>query len=60
MAAEATPEAMSEAPTRLMTDQLTGALGTIVLAARDGRLSSVDYLDCQSRMVALLAKRYGP
>lgn len=43
----------------LLTDEISGPLGTIVIAARDGRLLSVDYDECRDRMMALLAARYG-
>ena len=44
----------------LLVDEISCALGTIVIAARDGRLSSVDYGECRDRMMASLATRYGP
>jgi methylated-DNA-[protein]-cysteine S-methyltransferase len=50
---------MRTAPVELLTDEIPGPLGTIVIAARDGRLASVDYGECRDRMMALLAARYG-
>lgn len=50
---------MRTAPVELLTDEISGPLGTIVIAARDGRLLSVDYDECRDRMMALLAARYG-
>ncbi|HEV8439104.1 MAG TPA: methylated-DNA--[protein]-cysteine S-methyltransferase [Methylomirabilota bacterium] len=40
-------------------DEIPCALGTIVILARDGGLSSVDFGDCRDRMLALLGLRYG-
>jgi methylated-DNA-[protein]-cysteine S-methyltransferase len=42
-----------------LTDEIPSALGTIVIAAREGRLCSLDYGDCRDRMLASLARRYG-
>ena len=43
----------------LLVDEISCALGTIVIAARDGRLSSVDYGECRDRMMASLVARHG-
>jgi methylated-DNA-[protein]-cysteine S-methyltransferase len=53
------PQVVSTAPARFVTDRIGCALGTIVLMARDGRLSSLDYLECHDRMMTLLTARYG-
>jgi methylated-DNA-[protein]-cysteine S-methyltransferase len=50
---------MRTAPVEFLTDEISGPLGTIVIAARDGRLACVDYDECRDRMMALLAARYG-
>ena len=42
----------------LLTDGIPSAIGTIVIAARAGRLCAVDYEDCGDRMRAHLASRY--
>ena len=45
--------------TILLTDEIATPIGTLLLAARDGRLCSLDFDDCRRRMSALLASRYG-
>src|SRR6266581_1628148 len=44
---------------RLLTDEIRCEIGTIVVAARDGRLCALDYDDCRDRMLSLLRRRYG-
>jgi len=44
---------------RLLTDEIPCAIGTLVIAARDGRLCGLDYDECRHRMLASLAARYG-
>ena len=44
---------------RLLTDEIPCAIGTLVIAARDGRLCGLDYDECRPRMMASLAARYG-
>ena len=43
----------------LLTDEIGGALGTVVLVARAGRLCGLDYGDGRDRLQAMLAARYG-
>lgn len=43
----------------LLTDEIPSALGTIVIAAREGRLCGLEFADCRERMLASLARRYG-
>jgi len=42
-----------------LTDEIACALGTIVIAARAGRLCSLDFGDGRDRVRASLAQRYG-
>src|SRR5262245_53265961 len=42
-----------------LTDEVSSAIGPIVIAVRDGRLVSLDFGDCRERMRALLTARYG-
>ncbi len=44
---------------QLLTDEIPCAIGTLVIAARQGRLCALDYDDCRHRMLASLAARYG-
>jgi len=46
-------------PVELLTDEIPCALGTIVIAARDGGLASVDFGEYRNRMMASLRARYG-
>jgi len=45
---------------RLLIDEIRCGLGTIVIAAREGRLCAVDYDDSRHRMMASLVARYEP
>ena len=42
----------------LLTDEISGPLGTIVVVARDGRLCGLDYGNGRDRLLAMLAARY--
>ena len=44
---------------QLLTDEIPCAIGTLVIAARQGRLCGLDYDECRPRMLASLAARYG-
>ena len=44
---------------RLLSDEIPCAIGTLVIAARQGRLCGLDYDDCRHRMLTSLAARYG-
>src|SRR5215470_7410107 len=44
---------------RLLTDEIPSAIGTLVIAALDDRLCSLDYDDCRPRMLVLLTRRFG-
>lgn len=50
---------MTASTVELMTDEIRSDVGTIVIAARDGRLCGLDYDDGRPRLMALLAARYG-
>ena len=43
-----------------LTDEVSSAVGFIVIVARDGRLVSLDFGNCRGPMLAGLAARYGP
>lgn len=43
----------------LQFDRIDSPLGTILLVVDDGRLCSLDYDDCEPRMLTLLQRRYG-
>ncbi len=49
---------MKPFPIELLSDEIPSALGTIVIAARQGRLCAVDFDDCGERMMASLRARY--
>ncbi len=44
----------------LQVDTVPSPIGNIVLAARTGALCALDFADCEERMRALLATRFGP
>lgn len=44
---------------RLLVDEVPSAIGTLVIAARDGRVCGLDYDDCRPRMLASLMRRFG-
>jgi methylated-DNA-[protein]-cysteine S-methyltransferase len=44
---------------RILTDEISSAIGALVVAVRDGRLCALDYEDCRHRMLASLESRYG-
>jgi methylated-DNA-[protein]-cysteine S-methyltransferase len=53
------PQVRSRSTISLLTDEVWSAgLGTVVLAAHDGRLCAVEYADGHERMTRLLARRY--
>ena len=58
-AASPPPEAVREPVVDFLTDELSSAVGPIVIAARDGCLMGLDFGDCRARMHASLAARYG-
>jgi methylated-DNA-[protein]-cysteine S-methyltransferase len=43
----------------LLTDEIPSEIGRIVIVAHEARLLSLDYHDCDERMMALLAARFG-
>jgi methylated-DNA-[protein]-cysteine S-methyltransferase len=42
---------------RLLADEVASPIGTILVAARDGRLCALDFEDCRDRMLSLLRRR---
>jgi methylated-DNA-[protein]-cysteine S-methyltransferase len=45
---------------RLLTDAIPSAIGTILIAAAEGRLYGLDYHECRQRMRECLTARCGP
>ena len=43
---------------RLLIDHIAGALGTILVVARDGRVCALDFQDSEARMLRSLTVRY--